>query len=492
MKTIKNRTSLLINVIALICASNTCYANSGIFLTGKPPAPPTSPPASTANSNMETLLSGFNRNRTEDSSKIQRELSKQTTSIDKMSQSIEDLSKEIKNMGGTGKTLKRLMKLYTYQSFQQTPTTNGADYFVNSYTMQQQYNFRKLQASSDTQISKIMSGFKAAALPADDVGQSVIQYSSVPFAFLKYYKDSGSPCHQYAAHQYNENTPEDEDEDAKKTREENMQKCIDTQKANEAQAKASSPKSDLLALTRDIPGADQLIGGSTSVASFSFNTLISGPKLNPTSPSNLYKYESNYARNYLRLITNDFLFNKTWYRSKGIQAVYQAIAQVKKQDGETHEQARNRIIQKIQGDQDYLAYKAQYRTSLTRKSLITSVLTQLKQERTGTQASPSALLTLWKLNHWRLNSPTWYKYIKHASSISLQREQTLMQAQALANQYQQHIDNEKIEALLALLNQQLFDTSLQASNDFSRNLADAMNKMGEAAAKKQAEKNKEK
>jgi len=273
--------------------------------------------------------------------------------------------------------------------------------------------------------------------------------------------------------------------DCRKKKAKKDQDAKNTAEAKEARTIATNPTKELRELAIDITGPDQLKvpGADKTVtsadSSMSYTTLMNNPNsAAPTDDPGIYAYNDIAATNYIKLILNNYGFNHAWFGNDAIGLIFTGIANLNKESQNKKDDLAKQFIEQLQDDPQYLSYKTKYRSALAAHSLIATTFYNLMQERScgqaGCDSQPSALLISSKMNNWRLHRKTWYQFIKSASGTSLLREIALMQAQSLANQYQQHIDNENTEALLALINQQLSSQSgqmnMSAVNDLKKSV----------------------
>ena len=194
------------------------------------------------------------------------------------------------------------------------------------------------------------------------------------------------------------------------------------------------------------------------------------------SSSSMYDYNETNASNYVDLFLDLYGFNNSWINNDAITAIQSKLTELKDKSTD-----RKNFIDSLRKDPTYLDYKLAYRSAVARQSLLSAIIYSMKAERScgkeGCQKSPSELQRSWTLNNGRATDPKWVTFIKTASSTSVLRQIAFMQAQQLANQYQQHIDAEKTQSLLVLLNQQLLAQSGDLNKRRAQELKKAVDKL---------------
>lgn len=210
---------------------------------------------------------------------------------------------------------------------------------------------------------------------------------------------------------------------------------------------------------------------SGAKGSMNFMTFFKSP-----SSSSMYEYNNTNASNYVDLFLDLYGFNNSWINNDAITAIQSKLTELKDKSTD-----RKNFIDSLRKDPTYLDYKLAYRSAVARQSLLSAIIYSMKSERTcgkkGCQDNPSELQRNWTLNNGRATDPKWVTFIKTASSTSVLRQIAFMQAQQLANQYQQHIDAEKTQSLLVLLNQQLLAQSGDLNKRRAQELKKAVDKL---------------
>jgi hypothetical protein len=165
---------------------------------------------------------------------------------------------------------------------------------------------------------------------------------------------------------------------------------------------------------------------------------------------------SLFAKNYLNFLTQPYNFKKSLTSGIPFNKLKLKIKNAQNDHKISESQQAGTALAQIMNSPSFRSYQLSIRHLLAIRSMATSNLTQLISERTPVKVSEEGSSTTKTISPLaiekttqtqRITDPNWYNNLQASSPASLQRKTLVILAEIEAQNYQAHIDRERLIAL---------------------------------------------